>query len=264
MKYSVEKIYEYVREIFGDNYIEGAYLNQEFIDGGEPIDYTDVYTNFDCQNYFTLENNMSIPIAWGATKLVIIPPHENYVIKIPFTGLYRGDMDEEGVFVNCHKVKDLEVENVCDQEIDMYENFTSDLQKIVLPLEFIGMLDNLPIYIQEKIKTTYEDSEDYASEFKYNKDGRFPAWYMIARYIMEEANYDRFHVIFLMRMMRQVGISITREIVNEVIDEITDIHTSNYGYTKDGRCVIFDIAGYGSEFYWYTDANGDYCGDEAI
>ena len=201
---------------------------------------------------------MMIPISWGATKLVIIPPHEDYVIKIPFTGLYKGEQDEDGDYFECQKVKDLDVKNVCDQEIDMYKNFTSDLQNVVLPIVFVGMLDNLPIYIQEKIDTTYEESPDYASERDYYKDNKFPAWYHIALHIMEDLDYFKFHVVFLMKMLRQVGINTTREIVEEVIDEIPDIHASNYGYTKNGKCVIFDIAGYGSEFYWYTDENGDW------
>ena len=185
----------------------------------------------------------------GMTKLVIVPKETNYVIKIPFTGYYNYSYNEDtNDFDDYALGHERECSNCCDQEIALYEDATENLRKILLPVEFVGMIDGLNIYIQEKYKTDFDGYyyQDEAYTLKENS-----AQKKICSKIKTETKTSLSDV-FIGLLIQEYGIKNTTDILEEIEDlEIYDLHGGNYGFARDNRCVIFDYAGYSESYYVY-------------
>lgn len=96
----------------------------------------------------------SYEIRTGATKVVLIPHDQPYVIKIPYAA------DEW----------DGEIPNYCDMEAGFYDEAEVDgCEQFFVPTQFLTYIKDIPVYIQTKIygiKTSYptcEEVYEYAS-----------------------------------------------------------------------------------------------------
>jgi hypothetical protein len=233
-KYSKDEIINYVRSILGNN-VEGLFVNEEVVTGDiEPID-ENIYSNI---TYPYLVDTKMLTIEAGITKLVIIPEETDYVIKIPFTGVYKYDDYENPVFKNYCS------ENVIEEEIDLYDFTISEaLRSITAENIFICMLDDiLPIYIQEKAKnlTSYCNFSSLPiSETKQN----------IVKAVITKTNTD-LNIDFVSKLISSFGIKKAYNLITEIDCYYTDLHNQNYGFKKDGSCMIFDYGGYDSN-QWY-------------
>lgn len=249
MKYNTEDIEYYVREVLGSGYLRGLFINKDAVTGDLNVEDTDIVTNFSpltyVQSYYEY-NNYNVHM--GMTKLVIVPKKANYVIKIPFTGYYDYSYNEDtNDFEDYALGHERECSDCCDQEIALYEDATENLRKILLPVEFVGMIDGLNIYVQEKYKIDF-DGYYYGND--YNPSSSISARKKISTKISVETQTG-LSIAFVEFLIQSYGIKDTVSILEEIEDlNIYDLHGGNYGFARDNRCIIFDYAGYSDNYYY--------------
>lgn len=250
MKYDMEDIEYYVREVLGSGYLRGLFISNDAVTGDLSVEDADIITNFSpltfLQSYHGYNN---YDVYMGMTKLVIRPKKANYVIKIPFTGYYNYNYNEyNNDFEEFYLGHEREHSNCCDQEMALYEDATEQLRNILLPIEFVGMIDGLKIYIQEKYKTDF-DGYEFNMESDAEEKKSTSAQKKICSKISEETK-TALSDIFVGLLIQEYGIKNTIDMLEEIEDlEIYDLHSGNYGFGRDNRCVIFDYAGYTDDYY---------------
>lgn len=173
---------------------------------------------------------------YGASKLVIQPKGENFVIKIPFTGYFIGDelyedFTEAGLVTN----NDCNEWDYCLTEVEVYSLAAQQgIEKIFCKTELIGDIENHPIYIQElatvfrKRSITSPDSEE-----KINKT---------MKKLYNMGVITEINKLWLSDVYLYFG-DILFDTIFPFISEINDLHDGNIGYIGD-RPVIFDYSGY--------------------
>lgn len=222
------EILDYVTDIIGTN-ATGLYINAEAIEGTLDPDDDCIFSNV-AENFAIAYDDL--PYFCGASKFVI--EYGNYVIKIPFTGFYNWETEEEvkPILAGYWNEK-----NPCEMEIDIYNNATDELKEILLPTIWVGNINNLvPIYIQRKIDVKYNG---YLSNHRISNNNE-----RLGNKV-RKLNYD-FSAIGttgVYGLICKFGINLTRFLLNEIDESISDLHTGNYGYIED-NLVIFDYAGY--------------------
>ena len=106
---------------------------------------------------------------YGASKFVLIPENEEYVIKIPFKGTYYGwDADEEFCNFVCAPHGEWDY---CEEEVYRY-NYATELgfKQFLAQTQFLCNTgpDDYPIYIQEKSQI-FSRTVEYSSHSKADR-----------------------------------------------------------------------------------------------
>lgn len=205
-----------------------------------------LFTYREAENYiYELEDNFGYDEFYhetGATKLVIIPTKEDYVIKVAFNGTYN-DYEEEDEGHPFYGAESPRMDDYCDAEMCFYELAKErGFEKMFLPLEYFGERDCIHIYLQPKCERLEMDDRkqvDYSSKgsrekiLKDRKDGK--------RYLR-----DKFPVSWTASCLDTLG-SVERlqefETFLTSTGIISDLHRGNIGY-YDGHAVIMDYGGY--------------------
>ena len=170
--------------------------------------------------------------AFGASKLVIVPYDLDYVIKIPFNCVY--DLGEVYPFTSVP----FHLENYCQAEEEIYELAKEEeLEKIFLPIEYVGEIKTFPVYIQQKASDFME--QDYSSAKS-------------REIILKERNANQYFIpsslpfYWVASCLDQLGsIEKLRRFFYFLENEnvIHDLHPGNIGYCN--QCpVIIDYGGY--------------------
>ena len=174
----------------------------------------------------------------GISKLVLKPKNKDYVIKIPFSTFYE---EEDGEYYSFSCYGDRKW-NACEYEEELYNLAKRyDFEKFFLPIKFVGVTNNYPIYIQAKAEIIYDNIEKYRT---YNSS-------IDTRKILKEKHiglmsklvenwFDAVHM--LCREDEFV------EFLNflQIHNIIDDLHEANVGF-YEGMPVIIDYAGFNRE-----------------
>ncbi len=274
MHYTKSEVMKIVESMIGKD-AEGILIDEEAIDSDEEVSCFPIYTNI-AQN-FILESTDEVEVRCGMSKVVLIPKHKDYVIKMPFTaifglrvvdtitGEYRpinrlecncdfgcsncshdsciaGELDEVEEANSELQIVGKSQYDHCDMELANYLNATSDLKKILAKIEFVGNFNSIPIYVQEKAK------------FSQNEYGMWSAY---SHFISHETEYIEdhhnpgFYDIFIQRVIELFGFKKTIDVFEEIRDSFEDMHSGNYGYTSTGTPIIFDYSDYDGTTYEY-------------
>lgn len=246
------KVMSIVREIVGDN-AEGLYIDEDVAYGDLSQGDCYIVTNFEDQSVFMIDDVSAkdIEVDAGITKLVLIPKNLNYVIKIPFTGVYTAFYkNEDGStyyeFVSCADG------DICAEENSIYEEVSELGASLLEPNIFVGLYnDYLPIYIQKKVNMIACDDpitlhEDAKTELYSESELK------IAKYLYRKKGEILVTESYLALMIRTYGIKTTCKIYKELRPLVSDLHRGNYGRRKDGTVVLFDYGGYDSS-RWSKD-----------
>ena len=197
------------------------------------------YCTFECLNEGNYEDlilqnlpiNFNYSYTYGASKLVIIPKDEKYVIKIPFEGY-----TEDGEFYNfgnanwdVHRFWDY-----CLTEVLTYNNAKNNkVEKILAKTKLIGEVEPYhPIYVQERA-VTYENIEDdkvINNDFLMSK----------VRKICFTKKYRAFNLDWITDIYNYYGEKNFDKIM-QFITSIGDLHDDNVGYIGS-RPVILDYS----------------------
>ena len=237
--------------------VELVFQGADFIALKEDSDY-EYYLSEDEENFFDIDdfreilfdNEISnIRIASGLTKIVLIPDDKDYVIKIPITksGHYDYIEDENGNYKKGNfYVEDNNLGDYCSIEEELFNSFEDDIQKIFAETRFITKVNDLPIYIQEKVTVPYRkkinqfDPNHYPSDRKSDMDIHYEL-----SAISEYSEYNEFQEDFCYDILVNYGFDFLVNLL-QTIDYagISDLHSGNYGY-KNYKPMIFDYSGYG-------------------
>lgn len=106
---------------------------------------------------------------YGASKLVIIPEHLNFVVKIPF-GADTGDWGDDGQyycdpFEYAHYPEEgIDGWDYCKSEVEYFDLARkAGVSFFFAKTSYIGDIDGIPIYVQEKVEIQ-EDSHRSCSD----------------------------------------------------------------------------------------------------
>lgn len=231
MKYNVEDVMEIVADMLGAN-ATGIYTDHVALSSHlEMIEFV-MLTNL--EKPWELTDSKNVKVACGMSKVVLIPEYEDYVIKIPFTGCYQENYDEDTGETSYEQVCDCNWD-YCDIEAANYANATSDLKEYLAETQFVGLYNNIPIYVQEKIKCSESDSNECDRTTYLDNE---------IDYITDQWYCSDFCVVFLKKILNKIGLQRTLSLLSEINESFDDIHDANYGYRFDGSPVIFDYSGY--------------------
>ena len=192
---------------------------------------------------------LNIHVASGLTKIVLIPDDKDYVIKIPITktGYYDYIEDENGNYTKGNLLmENNNLGDYCSIEEELFNSFTDDIQKIFAETRFITKVNDLPIYIQEKVTVPYckkinqFDPNHYPSDRKSDMDIHYEL-----SAISEYSEYNEFQEDFCYDILVNYGFDFLVNLL-QTIDYagISDLHAGNYGY-KNYKPMIYDYSGYG-------------------
>ena len=184
----------------------------------------------------------------GCSKCAIVDRTCDYVIKIPFRGaFYEGYDDEEDSFEEFQYANDLGGEyddascwDYCENELIKYEKAVdAGFGEFFAETAYYGMIDNTPIYIQEKASSYSER----------RKDGNVPSASDDAQKIYEENANELSYSInanWIELAIDWYGLERVLDFLNyiEAEDLDWDLHNGNIGFTDSGKPVLIDWAGW--------------------
>lgn len=211
------------------------------------------HCNFDELSEYTFRDNIletfreQYKHSWyyetGASKLVIIPDAQNFVIKIPFEGYHPEAEwdDEECEYYECdfEHFYGADTDNewdYCEVEATRYElSKTYGVEECFAKCQKVAEIDGYPIYMQEKaemyncLDTSKHTEEDKKSVSK----------------ICSENCYNCFNADWLSDVFNYFGEKIFYVFMQFLSDfNVNDLHSGNIGYIN-GRPVLIDYSGWG-------------------
>lgn len=245
MTYTKEVVMSIVRDFLGDN-AQGVYIPSEEYEWGMS-DLCAVSEMDEDGIAWEIEEITGFDLCRGATKVVIVPINEDYVIKLNITGTYltKEQCRDAGLSYPC--IDRTASSDTMDYENALYEDIPEELQSIIKPNILIGEYRGMPIYIQEKIKTTYENCCHVVEKCYENADQQLvtsvqsivantcPAGYRSS--ILPEA--------FICDMVKAFGEQLTEQMLLQLKESsIYDLNFGNFGYDKSDKPCLFDIGGF--------------------
>lgn len=189
-----------------------------------------------------LPDDLKYHYEYGATKLVIILPDCNFVIKIPFSGSYQEFYQDD---TDGYEEEYVEFENAdfetcewdyCKTEVNRY-NLAKNIgiEKYFAKTECIGMINNYPIYIQQKAEIFAEvkDLNSYSEEKKSS-----------TREKCDKEDLWCFNECWLSDLLDYCGDKVFSFFMSFIKDnDFDDLHSSNIGYIN-GVPVLVDYSGF--------------------
>lgn len=136
------------------------------------------FSEDDVDNFVSSIDFNTVPdFEWevGATKLVIIPIEEDYVIKIPFNGSWK-----YGDFFYFNGAESSFCDDYCEAELNIYEQAKQKgYERFFMPLVRVDCGVEYPVYVQQKVESYESEGEkNYFSKaskerIKNSKKARF-------------------------------------------------------------------------------------------
>lgn len=186
----------------------------------------------------------------GCSKLAIVNKTCNYVVKIPFRGMYYNSYDEssddwdEEYFEEFHYANDIagnsdaKVWDYCENELIKYEKaINAGFGEFFAETAYYGLIDNTPVYIQEKAialsERGYEGlhySDDADKSYTNNRD-RIRGW---IDEVWTKLAIDWYGLDKVIKFLNYIDA--------EGLD--SDLHRGNIGFTDAGKPVLIDWAGW--------------------
>lgn len=242
-----DEILQEVKKLVGEDF-EGIFVDIANI---ERQDYN--YLVFlDAALTRTLSLDENYRLGGGATKVVIIPKDADYVIKIPIAGTYITECDADGNEVHTleGKVDMMEFDHL-EREQSTWRILNRESKKVFLPNITIGEINGIPIYIQERVAKTFIDT-------RFDQIEKTEGSVKSAQKLIENSGYgsdddtSTLNEDFIAAIVEYYDEETARQVLGDAGD-IGDLHDENYGFTEDGRPVIFDYADFFVEMYTYDE-----------
>lgn len=257
MTYNKEDVLRMVQDMLGED-ASGLYISEDEYEYGEECD---VLSNV--EYFFRVSETSYIDVKKGASKVVLIPRHEDYVIKMPITGIYQikdlhdpdftypEDPDYEIVRTSSY--------NVLDEEMAMYDDMPELLKTFCKPLIYIGTYHDIPIYIQEKISDTWMDVNQYDNQYKICSNAIKSEARIILnstkQFTADGREREIFPIEFVEHIVKDYGKK-AESLIQEVIEaNIYDLNEANYGFDLMGKVCLIDYGGYDDSAYWAQESD---------
>ena len=186
----------------------------------------------------------------GCSKCAIVDKACDYVVKIPFNGMwfesYNDECSDDDYFEEFHYANDIEDNyeardwDYCENELIKYEKAVdAGFGEFFAETVYYGKIDNTPIYIQEKAMSYSKrlsegdmpnSSKEAQKVYKENKD-KLCCYINTDWVILAIAWYGLARVLAFLKYIDEENLD-------------TDLHAGNIGFTESGRPVLIDWAGW--------------------
>lgn len=208
------------------------------------IEEYDAFWAFNAYMYNNFPN-FDYEISTGATKAVIVPKNEDYVLKIPFAGdcdwddqprEYNEETGEYEYDDDWDAFQPFEIEDYCKVELENYQNsIVEGLNMCFAAIEFLGNAGEFPVYMQEKVETFwYSNSRKRHSAEEVKK--------LKASYT--NADLERIPAEWAIDFIEAYGEEKFIEFLIFTMDyHINDLHGDNVAY-RNGKPVLSDYSGF--------------------
>lgn len=187
--------------------------------------------------------NVRYSIASGTTKVVIIPKEEDFVIKIPFSGIedwenqpyeYDEETDEYIYDENWEAFKLFNTYDYCEVEEKIFCDAEEEgLDFAFAATAYLGEAQTFPVYIQEKAKILNWDGKRKYSNEEIST-------------IRETYKYDleKLSEVWVLDFIKCYGKKLFERFLQFTIDaHINDLHNGNVGYIGS-QPVLVDYSGF--------------------
>lgn len=249
------KVWQICRNVFGKN-AEGIYGESSSMDYGDEYE-VEFITNL---NEGLVSDRTDTIYAWGASKLVLIPSNENFVIKVDIDGICQYDEDDDKFnltdLVNEH-------DRALPEEVRLYNKASSELKQVLVPVHYLFDYNRkIPVYVQEKYNMSIGDAfeyEEYNDPFYDSDDNKtaIPKSLNNKLETLSDICYLRRHQYLIYdKWIKRFGFSTSVKIAKE-LQFYSDLHNGNIAFMKDGSIKICDYAGYNHDSHW--DSVGNSC-----
>lgn len=223
----IEKVMDIVSNTLGvmADDVKGLYADEEILDGMSP-DESHIYVD--------VENQIEIDTCYtdcGMTKLVIFDRDFPYVIKLPFTGLFKSEYNEDMLDYEDPVIVCDTNTNIIDEEMAMIDNVPAKIAELLVPNVYVGLFGAIPVYIQKKICGEYPSCTSSSRSIEY---------------VDERGDYEE---EFVDSLINRFGIQGALDRIDTMDTYLEDLHKGNYGYDKFGNCWIYDYGGYDSSMW---------------
>ena len=215
-------------------------FTQESFEYENPFYEFDEYMN---KNY----PNFNYVIDSGATKCVIIPKNEDYVLKIPFTGYEDWENqpceedEETGEWIYDEYYDPFvpfEDGDYCRIEADNYQfAIIEGLEEIFAETSFLGYVKGFPIYVQKKVTTFWQTDK----KVKHTDEERTSL-----KKSYKPEDIERLPVDWCLDFIAAYGEEKFIDFLIFTIEyHINDLHGDNVAY-RNGKPCLSDYSGYWS------------------
>lgn len=196
-------------------------------DGEDTYAIEDVYNQLDS----------NVKTAYGASKFVILL-NDKEVVKVPFNGCFwYDDIDEEGGW----RFDEFNNNDYCATEAAIYADAVAlGVEKFFASTKYYGStVEGTPIYISERVYGLYEN-DDARYKITSSEDSNKKATEIRNGYSSPIACTE-----WLAKAIEFYGINAVMDLLAFIeLEHISDFHTGNIGFRKDGSPVILDYSGY--------------------
>ena len=182
-------------------------------------------------------------LASGVSKVAIIPKEKNYVIKIPYYGIYRksnGIKCFDPYFSSISKSSDY-----CKSEEIIYNKAKANgLDTFFAEIEQIGKIKSIPIYVQRKaviFEDVYYPEDDEEENLNEHEISIFKT---ITTKYSDLVEDEYLPISWMKDFICSYGELAFDKLYNFLSDNnIQDLHSENIGYICE-RPVLVDFSGF--------------------
>lgn len=204
--------------------------------------YNDDYSQIEDVYYRILEDNNISDFNYrtGVSKVVFVSDNYDYVLKIPFSG-YRCYEEE---FVGYENAGYDSGWNYCEVEENVYTDAVKfGIAHFFAATEFYGYTPTkYPVYIQPRVISYFDYRNNHSRE--YTKEELTYA----TNVLKGSRRCTGLSTQWIADAIAAFGEESVLDLLSFIdLRNITDLHTGNYGYTLEGKPIIFDYAG------WHED-----------
>lgn len=255
MTYTKSEVYSILTDLLGEN-PEGIFIPSSEYEYG--FSESPTMSKMNENETWAVEEIEGFELCRGATKVVIRPVNADYVIKLNITGTYLTEEECEIAGLKYPYIDRHSSYDTLDYENAIYEELPDELRSIIKPNIYLGEYCGISIYIQEKIKYTYQE-DSYSAEIRFseisdNKKDFIKTVLTKSKPAGWSKNSTLFPEEFVADMVSKFGEKKTEKILMQLKDScIYDLNFYNFGYDKEGFPCLFDIGGFQEDEFFDQD-----------
>lgn len=197
----------------------------------------------------------NVGVQTGATKMALFFPDTDFVVKIPFNGATKNHHEWNDETQQYEKIEtftpfeyaetkdEADSWNYCQVELELYEEAVHDnVSQFFLETELLIVINDTPIYIQQKAEILADCKDTYCYEDSYDEDTLSET-----RKKCDDKDLRCFNACWLSDAFNYYkNDDKVFDLLVFAENYLDDLHSHNLGYVN-GRPVIIDYAGYNEE-----------------
>lgn len=220
--------------------IEGLDLPREFGVQEEDCEFDSDWISYQIGKVYSGD----FSIANGVSKMVIIPAREDFVIKVPFNGMFHYEWNDEEEdydydnpdFYAFSEAKAPDESDYCWNEVISIEEAAENGFGSLFPkTEFFMEHDGKRYYLQEKVEVSLGYHPSISQHSRATAESMDP-YYKCGNNEWRAAIVEIYGEDFWTNFVEWDKLN--------CMGMLTDMHATNYGYDMLGHPIILDVSGF--------------------